>query len=58
MHRIIATKEKEEQVKRLNCKIAELSAKEKVEFADIGSELLLKNGKLDESLFFDGLRPN
>ncbi len=49
---------KEQEVKEINLKIEQLAKKARVTYADIGGELLLKNGKLNEALFTDGLHPN
>jgi len=49
---------KEQEVKEINLKIAQLANTEKVPYTDIGEGLLLKNGKLNETLFIDGLHPN
>ncbi len=48
----------EERVKRLNLKISELADIENIDYADIGQPLLLADGKIDASLFTDGLHPN
>ncbi len=49
---------REQQVVRLNLKISQLANTERIEFADIGQALLMKDGQVDESLFSDGLHPN
>nr|WP_299389078.1 SGNH/GDSL hydrolase family protein [Allomuricauda sp.] len=49
---------KEKRVRQLNLKIAELAHSEAISYADIGGPLLLENGKLNETLFTDGLHPN
>ena len=49
---------KEDQVKRLNYKLSRIADIENVDYMSIGDSLLLKNGKIDESLFTDGLHPN
>lgn len=47
----------EERISTLNKQIKELAIRRKVTFADPGTRML-KNGKIDESLFRDGLHPN
>jgi lysophospholipase L1-like esterase len=47
----------EERVKKLNKLIARINAGSNVKFTDAGS-LFLKQQKIDESLFSDGLHPN
>ena len=49
---------KEELVKRLNLKIAQLADLENIDYKSIGESLLLEDGKIDETLFLDGLHPN
>lgn len=49
---------KEELVRRLNVGIAAVARKMGVEFRDPGKNMLLENGKIDASLFVDGLHPN
>jgi lysophospholipase L1-like esterase len=48
----------EERVSQLNLKIAQLSGDTNVQYADVGTTLLAQDGKVDESLFTDGLHPN
>lgn len=45
-------------VKRLNVGIANIARKKGVVFRDPGKAMLLDNGKIDASLFVDGLHPN
>ena len=49
---------KEEYVRRLNVGIAAVARKMGVEFRDPGKNMLLEDGKIDASLFVDGLHPN
>jgi lysophospholipase L1-like esterase len=55
---ILPRRGKEGQVKSLNLKLSQLADLENVDYKDIGTELLLKDGRIDESLFTDGLHPN
>ncbi|MCX6225393.1 MAG: SGNH/GDSL hydrolase family protein [Bacteroidia bacterium] len=48
----------EPRVKALNLKYAQLTGKYNVRFADPGVALLMPDGKIDETLFTDGLHPN
>jgi len=48
----------EEKVADLNLAIAQLAGKANVGYADIGKLMLKNDGKIDESLFSDGLHPN
>lgn len=48
----------EERVTTLNKAIQAMSKAEKVGFSDIGKVFLQKDGKINESLFSDGLHPN
>ena len=48
----------EERVAELNLKIAQLAGMQNIDFTDIGHVLLGEDGKIDESLFTDGLHPN
>ena len=49
---------KETIVKRLNMGIANVARRMGVEFRDPGKNMLLEDGKIDASLFVDGLHPN
>ena len=51
-------RQNEERVSEMNLKIAQLAGMENVNFVDIGGVLLNNDGKIDESLFLDGLHPN
>jgi lysophospholipase L1-like esterase len=48
----------EKRIARLNKEIANLSVSIHVVYADAGKFLLKKDGKINESLFTDGLHPN
>ncbi|MCD7935476.1 MAG: SGNH/GDSL hydrolase family protein [Tannerellaceae bacterium] len=48
----------EEEIKRINQKMHFFMREQGITFIDPGRELLLENGKIDESLFLDGLHPN
>ena len=55
---VLPRRDKEAEVKDLN-KLYKALAKEKgIRYADPGKALLIKGGKIDESLFTDGLHPN
>ena len=55
---IYPRREKEERVSKINLKIAQLAGNQNVDYADIGGVLLKDDGKINESLFLDGLHPN
>lgn len=55
---ILPRKGKEKLVKKLNLKISQLADLKAINFNNIGSQLLLKDGTIDKSLFTDGLHPN
>ena len=55
---LLPRREREAQVAEVNLSIAKLTGKLNVEYADIGKLMVLDNGKIDESLFSDGLHPN
>ena len=48
----------EAHIKSFNRQLRSLAKDMKINFADPGRRLLHKNGKIDESLFTDGLHPN
>lgn len=54
---ILPRRSKETTVKELNRQIAIMAGLHNWHFVDVG-EQLLKNGRIDESLFTDGLHPN
>ncbi|WP_273272546.1 SGNH/GDSL hydrolase family protein [Maribacter polysiphoniae] len=49
---------KEEEIRSLNLKLGQLADSEAIDFSTIDDQLLLKDGKINESLFTDGLHPN
>ena len=55
---ILPRRGKEELVERLNLKISQSVDLETIDFKIIGSPLLLEDGRINESLFTDGLHPN
>lgn len=55
---IFQRRDNEERVYEMNLKIAQLAGMQNVGFTDDGGVLLKEDGKIDESLFLDGLHPN
>ena len=55
---ILPRREHEDWVKNINRNIRTMAEEENCLFGDAGPALLLPNGKIDESLFSDGLHPN
>jgi lysophospholipase L1-like esterase len=55
---IYPRREKEERVAQLNARLKQLAKTANVSYADPGLVLAGKGGKIDESLFSDGLHPN
>lgn len=55
---ILPRRNVEQRVKDINILIKAMAAQEGYEYADPGVKLLLENGKIDESLFTDGVHPN
>ena len=55
---IYPRREKEERVAKLNARLKQLAKTANVSYADPGLVLAGKGGKIDESLFSDGLHPN
>ncbi len=51
-------KDREKRVAELNLRLAQVAELEQVDHADIGNVLLDDDGKINESLFVDGLHPN
>ena len=49
---------KEAEVNALNYRISKLAGSDNVSYHTIGDSLLSKSGKIDQSLFTDGLHPN
>lgn len=54
---LLPRRNREEEVKTINRKISEMLSSKPYTYLDVGYKLL-KNGKIDESLFSDGLHPN
>lgn len=48
----------EERIILINKSLRKMTAAEHVRFADIGKDMFLTNGKVNEKLFTDGLHPN
>jgi lysophospholipase L1-like esterase len=55
---VLPRRNKEKDVKSLNKEIKEMAKRMGVRYEDPGKTLLQKDGKIDESLFTDGLHPN
>ncbi|GLU54261.1 SGNH/GDSL hydrolase family protein [Dyadobacter frigoris] len=55
---IYPRRQQEERVAKLNAKLKELTKSANVNYVDPGLVLAGKDGKIDESLFSDGLHPN
>jgi len=55
---IYPRRQQEDRVRKLNAKLKELTESMQVSYADPGLVLAGKEGKIDESLFSDGLHPN
>ena len=55
---ILPRREHEDWVKNINRQIQTMAGEENCLFSDAGTALLLPTGKIDESLFNDGLHPN
>ncbi len=55
---ILPRRDQEDRVKNLNQLIAGVAGQENVYYTQPGQSLLLTSGKIDESLFTDGLHPN
>lgn len=55
---IYPRRQQEERVAKLNAKLKELTKSTNINYADPGLVLTGKDGKIDESLFSDGLHPN
>ena len=48
----------EQRVEEINRLIEAMAKQEGYDYANPGVKMLLENGKIDESLFTDGLHPN
>ncbi|MCF2442946.1 SGNH/GDSL hydrolase family protein [Dyadobacter sp. CY345] len=55
---IYPRREQEDRVRKLNVELKQLAKTMNVNFVDPGLVLAAKNGKIDETLFSDGLHPN
>lgn len=55
---IYPRRDMEKRIAGLNKKIKKRAVADGYEFCDVSKAFLLKNGKIDESLFLDGLHPN
>lgn len=55
---ILPRRDREEWVERINSRIRQVAEEAGCLFRDPGTNLLSKEGKIDESLFSDGLHPN
>lgn len=51
-------RDNEQRVLEINLEIAKLAGMQNVSYTDVGGVLLQEDGKIDESLFLDGLHPN
>lgn len=51
-------RQNEERVFKFNLLLSQLAGMQNVDFIDVGSVLLNNKGKINESLFLDGLHPN
>ena len=55
---LLPRRNKEADVKAINRQISKMASLNNYSYLDVGNRLLTKNGKIDESLFLDGLHPN
>lgn len=55
---ILPRRNEEERIRKLNVRIKEMVEMEGYTFTNPGKSLLRSDGKIDESLFLDGLHPN
>ncbi len=55
---ILPRRDNEARIKNLNYRLAQVAGMNEVNYTNIGDVLLQPNGKIDESLFVDGLHPN
>jgi len=55
---IYPRRNQEERIVQLNAKLAQLTGEQNVQYLNPGSVFLKTDGKIDESLFSDGLHPN
>lgn len=55
---LLPRRDRESHIKVINERIAAMVLSEGYNYLDVGHRLLRKDGKIDESLFLDGLHPN
>ena len=55
---IYPRKNYEDRITMLNLKLAQMAELEQINYTDPGKTLLNEDGKIDESLFLDGIHPN
>ncbi len=55
---LLPRRDQEDRIKIINKKISRMSVLHGYTYLDISKPLLLKTGKIDETLFLDGLHPN
>ena len=55
---VLPRRGREERVEQLNVRLRAMAKENGLKFKDQGKAFLLKDGKVDESLFTDGLHPN
>mgnify|MGYP000940640818 CR=1 FL=1 len=55
---LLPRRDNENNVRIINQQISEMVLQNNFTYLDVGNRLLMKNGKIDEGLFLDGLHPN
>lgn len=55
---LLPRRNREVQVRAINAQISNMVSLNNYSYLDVGNKLLLENGKIDESMFSDGLHPN
>lgn len=55
---LLPRRDKEAEIKTINRQISKMVSLNNYSYLDVGNRLLTKNGKINESLFLDGLHPN
>lgn len=55
---LLPRRDKESEVKTINRQISKMASLNNYSYLDVGDRLLTKSGRIDESLFLDGLHPN
>lgn len=55
---LLPRRNKESEVTAINRQISRMASMNNYSYLDVGNRLLTKSGKIDESLFLDGLHPN